>query len=200
LPDSGRAAGIGRMARRTLEPVALLGKSAEGAGRVSTAGEGDTDSTGDTPSPGLQPSQFEIGTDGPTSILVGIDGSDTSLRAGAYAVGLARRQGARLIAVYVRQTPAIAYAAEVAAAAAMTANEVADELQELVQQATVMWNITAEFISRDGDPFSVISHLADEVSADAIVVGASARLGHKIAGSLAVRLVKCGRWPVTVVP
>ena len=28
-----------------------------------------------------------LGTDGPTRILVGVDGSETSLRAGAYAAG-----------------------------------------------------------------------------------------------------------------
>ena len=33
-----------------------------------------------------------------------------------------------------------------------------------------------------------------------VVVGASAKAGHRWVGSLAVRLVKAGRWPVTVVP
>jgi hypothetical protein len=46
---------------------------------------------------------FELGTDGPKVILVGVDDSVTSLRAGAYAAGLARRQGARLVVVYVEQ-------------------------------------------------------------------------------------------------
>ena len=32
------------------------------------------------------------------------------------------------------------------------------------------------------------------------MVGASAQAGHRLVGSLAVRLVKAGRWPVTVVP
>ncbi len=51
-----------------------------------------------------------------------------------------------------------------------------------------------------GDPYTEICRIADEVRADAIVVGASARAGHRFVGSLAVRLVKAGKWPVTVVP
>ncbi len=41
---------------------------------------------------------FELGTDGPSVILVGVDDSTTSIRAGWYAAGLARRQGARIVA------------------------------------------------------------------------------------------------------
>lgn len=41
---------------------------------------------------------------------------------------------------------------------------------------------------------------AEELTADAVVVGASEQAGHRIIGSVAVRLVKAGRWPVTVVP
>ncbi len=53
---------------------------------------------------------FELGTDGPSLILVAVDGSDTSMRAGAYAAGLARRQGSRVVAVYVAQFSGMAAA------------------------------------------------------------------------------------------
>src|ERR1700730_13390982 len=49
----------------------------------------------------VTPGEFELGTDGPSVILVGVDESVTAWRAGAYAAGLARRQGARVVAVYV---------------------------------------------------------------------------------------------------
>jgi len=41
------------------------------------------------------------GGDGRGTVLVGIDGSDTSLRAAAYAIGLASHQQCALTAVYV---------------------------------------------------------------------------------------------------
>jgi nucleotide-binding universal stress UspA family protein len=56
------------------------------------------------------------------------------------------------------------------------------------------------FMTAVGDPFNELRRIADEVRADAVVVGASAKAGHRFIGSLAVRLVKAGRWPVTVVP
>src|SRR5207237_6990497 len=70
---------------------------------------------------------FELGTDGPKVILVGVDDSVTSLRAGAYAAGLARRQGARLVCVYVERPSAMYGAAAGAGAAAIAAQQEALE-------------------------------------------------------------------------
>ena len=60
--------------------------------------------------------------------------------------------------------------------------------------------ISVTFIATEGDPFIELRRIADETRADAVVVGASAHAGHRLVGSLAVRLVRAGRWPVTVVP
>ena len=150
-------------------------------------------------------SAFELGTDGPKVILVGIDDSVTALRAGAYAAGLARRQGARLVAVYVEQLSGF-YGASAAAGASVVAAqdealaETAADMRQRAQEYAEVLGVAFTFIAARGDPFTELRRVADEVRANAVIVGASAKAGHRWVGSLAVRLVKAGRWPVTVVP
>ena len=144
---------------------------------------------------------FELGTDGPTRILVCTDGSDTSMRAGAYAAGLARRQGSQLVVAYVASgSPLLAMAPYVTAAVTATLDEIGRQIHDMVEQSAERLGIDAKFVALRGDPFDQICRLADAHKVDAVVVGASARAGHRIVGSFAVRLVKAGRWPVTVVP
>jgi nucleotide-binding universal stress UspA family protein len=143
---------------------------------------------------------FELGTDGPKVILAGVDGTEPSLRAAAYAAGLARRQNALLALVYVR--PA---ALALEGAVIDTGAGVAEELEQLIRASARVYQQTYprlrwEFHVRHGEPFHELAAAADQVRADAMVVGASERLGHRLIGSLAVRLVRAGRWPVTVVP
>ena len=152
----------------------------------------------------VQHGEFELGTDGPSAILVGVDDSVTASRATAYAAGLARRQGARVFMVYVAPISGMALASATGPSVMVAENEAHDEVaKELAGRADLMTSelgISATFMMTHGDPYREITRIAMETRADAIVVGASLKAGHRLMGSLAVRLVRAGKWPVTVVP
>ena len=152
----------------------------------------------------MEHGEFELGTDGPSAILVGVDGSVTALRAAAYTAGLARRQGARVVVVYVAPVTSMALASPAGPSVLMAESEAHDEVaKELADRADRMASelgISVTFIMAHGDPYHEITRIAKETRADAIVVGASLKAGHRLMGSLAVRLVRAGKWPVTVVP
>ena len=150
-----------------------------------------------------KPSQgFERGTDGPKVIVVGVDGSDSSMRAAAYAAGLARRQRALLAIVYIQ--PVMAAGAAMGVPVAETTDQIAEDLVAQIRSETErlkgIFDVRWEFHTFRGDPYAGLVTAADDLKADAVVVGASEQAGHRIVGSVAVRLVKAGRWPVTVVP
>jgi nucleotide-binding universal stress UspA family protein len=140
-------------------------------------------------------------SDGPGVLLVGIDGSETSLRAGAYAAGLARRQGARLVVLYVRTVPAATgLNPAVAGPVRIEQDAVAAEIRHLIETEGPRIGLHAELVERTGNPFQEIVKMAGEIQADAVIVGASTQAGHRFIGSLAIHLVRACRWPVTVVP
>jgi nucleotide-binding universal stress UspA family protein len=152
----------------------------------------------------VEQGEFELGTDGPSSILVGVDDSVTGLRAAAYAAGLARRQRARVLMVYVAPISGVGLASSAGPAVLAAENEAHDEIaKELAARADLAareLGISVTFTHAHGDAYQQITRIAEETRADAIVVGASLSAGHRLLGSLAVRLVRAGKWPVTVVP
>jgi nucleotide-binding universal stress UspA family protein len=146
-------------------------------------------------------SDFELGNDGPSLIVVGVDGSRTSLRAAAYAWGLARRQGCRVLAVYVTHAGATASMSPGGAAAMnQTDRQTAGQWERMIMDRAAEAGIAAELRSVTGDPFTELTRLATHERADAVIVGTSEHAGHRIVGSLAARLVRAGKWPVIVVP
>jgi nucleotide-binding universal stress UspA family protein len=151
---------------------------------------------------------FELGTDGPSVILVGVDDSTTAARAAWYAAGLARRQRARVVAVFVEPGAGMAAAAPggggggggLILAQQQAFDTVADDLRRRADEVSRELGVDLTFVAAHGDPFTELRRIADEIRADAVVVGASAKAGHRLVGSLAIRLVRAGKWPVTVVP
>jgi nucleotide-binding universal stress UspA family protein len=159
--------------------------------------------------PAWSPGPFECGTDGPQVIVVGVDDSRTAWRAGAYAAGLARRQHCRLVVVYVAARSVWAGAGPAAWAGAVPAVAAAEEqwFEEVIAEQRRQIRSRADeagvpitFMVRRGDAFIELREAATELRADMVVVGASEHAGHRLIGSIATRLVRAGRWPVTVVP
>jgi nucleotide-binding universal stress UspA family protein len=135
-----------------------------------------------------------------TTVVIGIDGSETSMRAAAYAIGLAARQPAHLVFLHVTNTASASMAPQVLPEMLTTGTDAAATLRATLETAIDNPDTVWELRHTVGNPFHELTRLADEVAADLVVVGASTQLGHRLVGSLAVHLVKCRRWPVTVVP
>jgi nucleotide-binding universal stress UspA family protein len=137
-------------------------------------------------------------------MLVGVDGSESSLRARAYAVGLARRSNAYLVLLYARQAGALtSFASGVGTAAIVEAeDEIAAELRRDMAMLTEEPgpHVDAELVECTGSPFHALVALSTSRRADAIIVGASRQAGHRFVGGLAGRVGENATCPVTVVP
>jgi nucleotide-binding universal stress UspA family protein len=83
---------------------------------------------------------------------------------------------------------------------AESAHELAADLHEQAKEYLRLLEMEARLVTVHGDPYIEIVRAADDMRADAVVVGASMKAGHRFIGSLAGRLIKAGKWPVTVVP
>ncbi|GAB3467947.1 universal stress protein [Actinophytocola sediminis] len=136
----------------------------------------------------------------PNTIMVGVDGSDTAMRAAAYAFGLAGRQGYRLLVALIGTCSALALSGAAMAFEQRTFTLLRAELRDEVRERAEELGVAVTFVVRYGDPYSSLREVADRCQADTVVVGASTSAGHRIAGSVATRLIRAGRWPVVVVP
>jgi nucleotide-binding universal stress UspA family protein len=137
-----------------------------------------------------------------TVIVVGLDGSPASWDAFSWAAGEAVRSGGSLIAVYV--TPIVECAAAVSvyfdyAAVEQARQEIAAELAGEAAQRARELGVPLSFVREPGDAAHVLTSVARSAGADLVVVGRSAKMLHRLAGSVSRRLVSRHDAPVTVV-
>ena len=133
-------------------------------------------------------------------VLVAVGRSPSSGRARAYAIGLARRQNARLVVLHVRDsTIGFGTEAELVFATRQLMNEIVAEVRRDVREAGEHFGKQLEFRVCEGSPAAQILAVARELQADAVVVGHS-RQRLPIFRSLSSRLIMAGEVPVIVVP
>jgi nucleotide-binding universal stress UspA family protein len=135
----------------------------------------------------------EIAKDGLAVIVVGVDGGDRALHAAAWASGLARRERARLVLVYVESITSSAYWSPIGmATAAETANAFVEELHRAAAAYLDPAGVSWELVHCRGNPAHGLEAVAEDRRADCIVVGRG--------GGVARSLVNDARRPVVVVP
>lgn len=135
-------------------------------------------------------------------IVVGLDGSPTSWDAFSWAAGEALRTGGSLIAVYA--TPIVEPVAAVGgyfdyAAAGQARREAAGQLKAEAAQRAGELGAPLTFAWELGAAADCLTSVARSAGAHLLVVGRSAKVLHRLAGSLGRQLVSRQDAPVVVV-
>jgi nucleotide-binding universal stress UspA family protein len=144
---------------------------------------------------------------GPRTILVAVDGTDSSMRALAWAAGLAQRTGAPLTGLQIPRVSVVEMSLasmELAGVATMPTTDMlnvhARSRQHLDKAFTDIRNdgVTVSLEVLRGDPVDEIVRAAQRHRADLLVIGAAAsNLGRR---NVAARLVRKATCPITIVP
>jgi nucleotide-binding universal stress UspA family protein len=138
-------------------------------------------------------------------IVVGIDGSQSSIQAARFAGELAEATGAELVVIYVlgpSQTPDGPMPAKMAAVRAGRERE--QRARERAEGALEGLRLSWSFLECLGDPAERLEAVADEEHADLVVVGAhglgaAEALGVERLGWVATRMAHHGHRPVLIV-
>jgi nucleotide-binding universal stress UspA family protein len=154
---------------------------------------------------------FENMTIGISKIMVGIDGSEESVNAADYAIAIAKRHNAELIAVNVLTSDiGYAYSSPGVESPPLTIREIIllaedevkkwlDDIKEKADKSGIQFR--SEIIMAKRSAVSTMVDYAEEQKIDLIVVGTRGRSGIKkmLLGSIASGLVTYAACPVLVV-
>jgi nucleotide-binding universal stress UspA family protein len=134
------------------------------------------------------------------TIVLAVDGSESSDRAVAYAGDLARESGGRIVAVHIKEM----IAGRFAGPAHVDEDELQGKIRRQIKELTDSGiSATLEMHSTmTGGPAPVVAETAAREKADVIVAGTRGHtaLAGLIVGSVAQRLLHLAPCPVLVVP
>ncbi|MBB1255610.1 universal stress protein [Streptomyces alkaliterrae] len=134
-------------------------------------------------------------------VVVGFDGSVSSERALAYAIGMARRAGSALIIVHVaNRLPTTVWAGCEPPVFVDVPDQRTEVLGLELACAEHLSEVPWILVERGGDICHELEEVGQEYEADAIVVGSSQGLVGRIFGSVAGRLARRAQRPVVVIP
>ncbi|GGO88799.1 universal stress protein [Wenjunlia tyrosinilytica] len=134
-------------------------------------------------------------------VVVGFDGSVSSERALAYAIGMARRSGSGLVIVHVaNRLPATVWAGCEPPVFVDVPDHRTEVLGLELACADHLTEVSWILVERGGDICHELEEVGREYAADAIVVGGTQGIIGKIFGSVAGRLARRAQRPVIVVP
>jgi nucleotide-binding universal stress UspA family protein len=134
-------------------------------------------------------------------VVVGYDGSAASRNALAYAAGMARRLGRTLLVAYIT-SPAL-FCEPLTGQIIAPVRDSKETHRWLLAELNDVCDRTGLdvcIVTRQGSPARELAAAADEFHADALVIGASGRLWHQLAGSVPGWLARHAHCPVIVVP
>lgn len=134
-------------------------------------------------------------------VVVGFDGSTSSERALAYAIGLARRSTSGLIIVHVaNRLPTTVWAGCEPPVFVDVPDHRTEVLGLELACADHLGEVPWILVERGGDICHELEEVGREYSADAIVVGSTHGLVGRVFGSVAGRLARRAQRPVIVIP
>ncbi len=138
-------------------------------------------------------------------VLVPIDGSSYSIKAGEYGIDLAKTYGATVISLYVIDETAVRSLGRLSGQDAQTLRrklhmEGESCLRSLHQRAQEEGVELTEIV-KEGLPHRVIVELAEEEDVDLIVIGKVGQRGPRriLIGSVTERVLEAAKCPVLVV-
>jgi nucleotide-binding universal stress UspA family protein len=203
-----------RLGRPDASP-ARPGDAQPGGPGPGTGQPGDSQPSGgqpgeDRPRAGLTPASQpadcpelwpDITQDSDHPVVVGYDGSESSRHALAYAAGMARRLGRSLLVAYVTMPgvfcePLTGQVIAPSRDSHETQRWLLTELDEICDRT----GLDVSILTRQGSPARELAAVADEFTADALVIGAPGHVWHHVAGSVPGWLARHAHCPVIVVP
>jgi nucleotide-binding universal stress UspA family protein len=154
--------------------------------------------------------QANANTPSPAIVVVGVDGSETSMDALCWACGEARRIAGRAIAVFVSPIAGAGVLASASPFAAMATSECLETealrefelIEKLSSELLAMGesqHVPVTFVHAHGDVVAELLRVAENNHAQLIAVGRSTKPRHRVVGSLGHRLLRRHGTPIIVV-